>query len=317
MSITYFSHARLALVAGIRGLNLKPGSEILLPDYLCRAVAEVLFFLGLTPVYYSVNPDFTVNWNSVYSARTRNTRGFILVHYFGLVGEIGRARDFCDKNHLKLIEDNAHGFGATYEGAPLGAIGDIGISAPRKVLSVPDGAFLYGLSLEKPLKEGAVSAFQVKWALKRLVKVCMQEAGLYYKIRKMPDFNKLELLDESLGLQNLRSPSKSTIRKIEGINQESLRDGRQSSWNLIHQILEKTSYPVLNKLSPGSSPLCYPIHLQYAAGDKEFIESAWKFGVEIYRWPSLPKSVLNNNGSAVKLLRSYAYIKIENSLQRY
>lgn len=314
MPIAYFSHGRLALLAGLEDLNLKPGTEILLPDYLCSVVSEVLIFLGLIPVYYSVNSNFTVDWTTVYSAFSRNTKGFILVHYFGIAGELAQAKDFCDKNNLRLIEDNAHGFGATYEGIPLGTLGDIGISSPRKVLSVPNGAILYGARSARAIKGN--NASQIRWALRRFIKVCMLKTGAYYKVRRMPDFNAIDLLDESVELRGSQGISESTIRQIEVINQESLRMGRQHAWHAINEVLAKTDYPVQKKITSGSSPLCFPIHLPFIEGDKEFMEDAWKAGLEIYRWPSLPKSVAIKNGNAVRLFRSYAFIKIENNLKK-
>ena len=36
-------------------------------------------------------------------------------------------RDYLTSHHLRLIEDNAHGHGASVDGKPLGTWGDVGI----------------------------------------------------------------------------------------------------------------------------------------------------------------------------------------------
>jgi dTDP-4-amino-4,6-dideoxygalactose transaminase len=69
------------------------------------------------------------------------TRAVLVTHYFGFAQPDFRAIvDLCRDGGLFLIEDCAHALYSTYQGQPLGTLGDVGVFSLWKTLPLPDGA---------------------------------------------------------------------------------------------------------------------------------------------------------------------------------
>ena len=47
---------------------------------------------------------------------TKNTKAIILVHLYGLVGEVNEIVDYCNKNNIIIIEDAAESHGQVVGG---------------------------------------------------------------------------------------------------------------------------------------------------------------------------------------------------------
>ena len=60
-----FSHGRTAFKYGLIYLGLKKNDKIMLPEYLCDILLDPLEDLGIKPVFYQVNEDFTADWKSI------------------------------------------------------------------------------------------------------------------------------------------------------------------------------------------------------------------------------------------------------------
>ena len=59
----YFSHARTALKYGLISLNIREGSEIFIPDYICDVVLHPIEQLKLKPIFYPTFEDLTPEWD--------------------------------------------------------------------------------------------------------------------------------------------------------------------------------------------------------------------------------------------------------------
>ena len=117
---------------------------ILVPDYICDVILHPLEDLGIKSEFYPVDNYFAPSWEVIENIQTESpAQAFLLVHYFGQPQDIERARGFCDKYGLWLIEDNAHGYGGKYNRKTLGSIGDMGFSSPYKQLQSASGGVLY------------------------------------------------------------------------------------------------------------------------------------------------------------------------------
>ena len=63
----------------------------------------------------------------VEKAITSNTKAIVAMHYVGHPCDMDRLKSICNKYSIYLIEDAAMGFGTSYNGEPLGSIGDFGV----------------------------------------------------------------------------------------------------------------------------------------------------------------------------------------------
>ncbi len=110
--------------------GLSPGQAVLCPSFTFAATAEVVAWLGATPVFVDVREDtFNMDIASLQSglekARSLGLEpvGVISVDLFGQPADYDRIEPFCAAEGLWLLCDAAQGFGATYKGRKLGTIG--------------------------------------------------------------------------------------------------------------------------------------------------------------------------------------------------
>lgn len=120
-----------ALMIALLSLDLKPGDEVITPDFSYVAAAESMALLGIKPVFADVDP-FTMNIDphAVEKAVTSRTKAILPVHLFGQCAAMEEIIAIAKKYNLYVIEDNAQSIGAEYifkngDKIKSGAIGDI------------------------------------------------------------------------------------------------------------------------------------------------------------------------------------------------
>ena len=121
-------------------LEIEPGDEIIMPSYTFVATACAFVLRGGVPVFVDVRED-TLNLNEtlVESAITPRTRAIVPVHYAGVSCEMDSILAIAKRHGLKVVEDAAHGVGASYKGRALGAIGNLGTFSFHETKNVHSG----------------------------------------------------------------------------------------------------------------------------------------------------------------------------------
>lgn len=145
-----------ALTIALMALGLKPGDEVIVPDFTFIAPAECVAFLGGIPRFADIDPEtLLIDPESVRALIGPKTRGIIGVDLFGQCAPFTELRRIADEHGLWVIEDAAQAFGATFapwEGISpnkpwrAGTIGSISITSfyPSKPLGCyGDGGALF------------------------------------------------------------------------------------------------------------------------------------------------------------------------------
>lgn len=105
--------------------NLGPGDEVILPSYTFTSAATSVTKFGATPVFVDIEMETKViDVAQAREAITPKTKAISWVNYAGVAPNIEGLQALAKEFNLLLIEDNAHGLGATYAGKPLGSFGD-------------------------------------------------------------------------------------------------------------------------------------------------------------------------------------------------
>lgn len=113
-----------ALVLPLMAWDLRPGDAVFCPSFTFTATAEVVPWLGATPVFVDVDPH-TYNMDpqhleasiEMVKAQGRlNPRVVIAVDLFGQPANYPAISAIAQKHGLKLIADSAQGFGCTLDG---------------------------------------------------------------------------------------------------------------------------------------------------------------------------------------------------------
>jgi UDP-2-acetamido-2-deoxy-ribo-hexuluronate aminotransferase len=104
-----------ALQISLMALDLKPGDEIITPDFTFISTVEVAALLGLTPVMTDVEPGtFNMDMRSLKKAITPRTKAIIPVHLFGQCANMDEILELASRENICVIEDVAQALSADY-----------------------------------------------------------------------------------------------------------------------------------------------------------------------------------------------------------
>jgi UDP-2-acetamido-2-deoxy-ribo-hexuluronate aminotransferase len=104
-----------ALQIALMALDLKPGDEVITPNFTYIATAEVVKLLGLELVVVDVDEEtFNIDVSELEQAITGKTKAVVVVHLFGQCADMEEIVRISEKYNLALIEDAAQSIGATY-----------------------------------------------------------------------------------------------------------------------------------------------------------------------------------------------------------
>ncbi len=116
-----------ALVLALRALNIGAGDEVIVPAYTFFATAGTVMSVGAKPVFVDIDPvTYEMDVTQLKDRITPRTKAVIPVHLYGHPADMDPILEFAHAHGLKVIEDNAQAFGATYREKKTGSIGDIG-----------------------------------------------------------------------------------------------------------------------------------------------------------------------------------------------
>lgn len=120
------ANGTLALELALYALGIGAGDEVIVPSRTFIASASCVVARGATPVIAdidAVTQNLTVE--TIRAVITPRTRAIIAVHLAGWPCDMDAIMAFAREHNLKVIEDCAQAHGATYNGNPVGGLGDM------------------------------------------------------------------------------------------------------------------------------------------------------------------------------------------------
>jgi dTDP-4-amino-4,6-dideoxygalactose transaminase len=116
-----------ALVLALRALDIGAGDEVIVPAYTFFATAGAVMSVGAVPTFVDIDPvTYEMDVAQIKQCITLKTKAIIPVHLYGQPADMDPILELARLHGLKVIEDNAQAFGATYQGKKTGSLGDIG-----------------------------------------------------------------------------------------------------------------------------------------------------------------------------------------------
>ncbi len=115
-----------ALEIAIKALNLKKGSEIIVPVNTWISTAEAVLTNGFKVVFCDVNlDDYTICIKDLKKKINSKTKAIIAVHLFGNPSDMHEIKKLIKKKDIKLIEDCAQAHGSKINTRHVGNFSDV------------------------------------------------------------------------------------------------------------------------------------------------------------------------------------------------
>lgn len=104
---------------------LKPGDEVIVPDFTFAATASMVLAAGAKPVLADVDPQTsTLDPQDVERCISRRTRALAPVHLYGMPADTPALASLARRHGLKIVWDAAQAHGAKVSGRDVGSFGD-------------------------------------------------------------------------------------------------------------------------------------------------------------------------------------------------
>jgi dTDP-4-amino-4,6-dideoxygalactose transaminase len=121
-----------ALHLALEAIGLQSGDYVITTPFTFTATAEVIRYFGAHPLFadidrstMNVDPARICDVAAGASAAGKTIRAILPVHFAGLPCDMEAVRDVAQRYSLKIVEDAAHAFPASWRGEKVGTIGDL------------------------------------------------------------------------------------------------------------------------------------------------------------------------------------------------
>lgn len=128
-----------ALKVALTALDVGPGDEVLVPCFTFLATYEAVMEVGAVPVMADIDDTLNLDPQEIEKKKTPYTKAVIPVHMCGSAARIDKIVEVARKNKLLVLEDNAQGCGASFQGKKLGSFGEMGCFSFDYVKTVTTG----------------------------------------------------------------------------------------------------------------------------------------------------------------------------------
>ena len=148
-----------AIHIALLALGVRPGDEVIVPDFTFYATAEMVALAGAVPVFADIDPlTYNVTPETLARRITPRTRGIIPVSLFGQLPDLEAIAALAAARGLWVMEDAAQSFGADFRGRRSGSLTAVATTSffPAKPLGCyGDGGAVFAAD------EGTAAAIRV------------------------------------------------------------------------------------------------------------------------------------------------------------
>ena len=139
------SSGTTALHLALLAYGIRPGDEVIVPDFTFAASANCALHSNAVPRFVDADADyFTIDPNKIEEAINPKTKAIIPVHVYGHPADMGPIMEIAQRHNLKVIEDACPAHGSEYKGKPVGSLGDAGCFSfhASKLIATGEGGMI-------------------------------------------------------------------------------------------------------------------------------------------------------------------------------
>jgi len=136
--LTSSCSAAMSIVADL--IDIQPDDEIIIPAFAHVGTASAFAAKKAKIVWCDIESGSrNLNIELLSELITDKTKAIVVVHYAGISCDMNLLTTFCLSNSILLIEDNAQGIGASYQGKSLGSYGDLAVTSFHQTKNIHCG----------------------------------------------------------------------------------------------------------------------------------------------------------------------------------
>ena len=307
--VHFFSLARYALIEALEISGMTKKDYVLVPEYICKEVVEIIELSGVNIFFYRVNDDLTPAKSSDQWPKAKTV---LVVNYFGFPQNLLPFQEYSKRVGATIIEDNAHGFlSKDSNGKWLGMRTDIGIFSLRKTLCLSDGAAIvlnsdmYSFINPQlsPMGHGFIVFIKAKCKIKQIpfVGVFLWKSIVFtMKIYRKIMFN--IGIDEAdykykTKIAHIKNPNKNLFKDLRALfdkEKYEIERRRDLYCRILLMAKRNKLKPIFNRIPSNVVPYCFPFRATEDAAAL-LSKDISSLGLKLFKWPDLPQNITDSN----------------------
>jgi perosamine synthetase len=264
---------RVALHSGLRQIQLRAGSTVLVPSYFQGTEIDTLIAAGYKVRFYDVDDNFQVDLSDIEQKLDAEVSALYIIHYFGLPQRLGVITAFCERKGIKLIEDCALSFLSKEGETWLGSQGDIALFSIYKSVALPHGGYVVTKTPESAAKLQSPPLFSTLLQTADLVAQHIRGASAHGIVNRMWNLTQgvrkgiagTTVVSGTVTLDPRTLPyaaSKTVPYLMRLADPTFVIERRRANFALLHSKLRHLSALNIDALPKGTCPLFYPIFIR-------------------------------------------------------
>lgn len=222
---------------------LKPGDEVIVPDFTFIATASTVIFARGKPVFADIDGEtLTIDPEDVKEKISPKTKAVAPVHLFGNAADMKALGEIADEHDLYLVNDAAQAHGTKINGKDVGIYDDLNCYSfyPTKMLTTSEGGMVTTNS-KKLYEKGLL--FRNHGQQTRYLSVTL---GLNYRLTDIAaaiGLNQLKLYDEFLAKRKRNAKALTEgLNRIRGLKPQKPGKGVDHSYSYYTVIMDLEQY---------------------------------------------------------------------------
>lgn len=258
-----------ALHLAMRVLEVCPGDEVIVPDQTFIACANVVRWVGATPVFCDVEKDtWCIDPASFKKAITKKTKVVMPVYTYGQPPKMDEIRKLAKEHGIFVVEDSCPAVGSLYKGKKAGSLSDVGAFSFQgaKILATGEGGMF--VTSNKAYFEKAMSLRTHGRDFNKTF--WHNDIGYMYRMSNVQaalGLAQLERIDEFVGKKRkIFQWYHAKLSSTHGIRLNNINDWSKTNYWMSSIVLDKTAgisrdslREELRKRKIDTRPFFYPI----------------------------------------------------------
>lgn len=176
------SSATTGIQLALDAVGVRPGDEVIVPDFSFPATANAVIAQGAIPVFVDIDLEtFNLDPTTLEAAITSKTTAIMPVHAFGLCADMDPINEIATRHGMPVIEDAACALSGSYKGRQAGSLSTAGVFSfhPRKIITTGEGGMIVTDDREVAEK---VQVLRTHGAVRGELYLEFVEAGYNYRL---------------------------------------------------------------------------------------------------------------------------------------